>query len=69
MAATLKKLLGEAGAGIDDSVGIDRLYDVLVELATVQNDLVAQFNQLKADYDASTTPTTATDVTAGVTIE
>jgi hypothetical protein len=69
MAATLKKLLGEAGAGIDDSVGIDRLYDVIKELATVQNDIVAQFNQLKADFDASSTPTSATDVTAGVTIE
>lgn len=69
MAATLKKLLGEAGAGIDDSVGIDRLYDVIKELATVQNDLVAQFNQLKADFDASSAPSSATDVTAGVTVE
>lgn len=73
MAATLKKLLGEAGAGIDDSIGIDRLYDVVKELATVQNDLVAQFNQLRADYNAETaadhTDTTATAVTAGVTIE
>jgi hypothetical protein len=69
MAATLKKLLGEAGAGIDDSMGIDNLYDVLKEIATVQNDLVAQFNQLKADFDASSTPTSATDVTAGLTVE
>jgi len=73
MAATLKTLLGEAGAGIDDSVGIDRLYDVVKELATVQNDLVAQFNQLRTDYNAETaadhTDTTATAVTAAVTIE
>lgn len=73
MAATLKKLMGQGGAGIDDSMGFDNLYDVLVELATVQNDLVAQFNQLRTDYNAETaadhTDTTATAVTAGVTVE
>ncbi len=75
MAAILKKLVGDAGAGSDESHGSDRLYDVLVELIGEHNDLIAQFNQLRADYlaetnaDHSVTGTTATVVTAGVTIE
>jgi hypothetical protein len=73
MAKTLKKLLGEAGAGLDDSIGIDTLYDIVKALAETQNDLVAQFNQLRTDYDAETvaahTATSATAVTAGVTVE
>ena len=35
MTATLKKLMGEAGAGFDDSMGFNNLYDVLVALAEV----------------------------------
>lgn len=64
--ATLKKLLGDAGAGIDESHGSDRLYKVLsvaitqIKAATAKqtallsayNDVVAQFNQLKTDHDA-----------------
>jgi hypothetical protein len=73
MAKTLKKLLGEAGAGLDDSIGIDTLYDIVKALAETQNSLVAQFNQLRTDYNAETaadhTDTTATAVTAGVTVE
>ena len=73
MSVTLKQLLGNAGAGIDDSQGFDNLYDVIKALATTQNSLVAQFNQLRTDYNAETnadhTDTTATAVTAGVTIE
>lgn len=69
MAATLKAFMGQAGAGLDDSVGTDNLYDVLRDLANVQNDLVAQLNQLIIDHDASTTPTTATAVTPLVTVE
>ena len=73
MTTTLKKLVGDAGAGIDESHGSDRLYDVLVALVTAQNDLIAQFNQLRTDYNAETvaahTATSATAVTAGVVIE
>jgi len=69
MAVKLKRLVGNAGAGIDESHGTDRLYDVLVAMVATQNDLVAQFNQLKADHDSATAPTSATDVTAGVEIE
>jgi hypothetical protein len=38
MTATLKKLLGNAGAGLDDSMGFDNLYDVLKALAEVAGD-------------------------------
>jgi len=73
MSVTLKKLIGEAGAGIDDSMGFHNLYDVLKALVQTQNDLVTQFNQLRIDYNAETaadhTDTTATAVTAGVTVE
>lgn len=73
MAKTLKKLMGEAGAGLGDSMGFDNLYDILKALADTQNDLVTQFNQLRTDYNAETaadhTDTTATAVTAGVTVE
>ena len=69
MAVKLKRLMGEAGAGLDESHGFDVLYDVLKAVADTQNDLVAQLNQLKADHDAATVPTTATDVVAGVEVE
>lgn len=73
MASTLKAYMGEGGAGLDDSIGVDNLYDILRDLATVQNDLVAQLNQLRTDYNAETladhTDTTATAVTALVTVE
>jgi hypothetical protein len=55
MATTkLKKLLGDAGAGIDASHGTNRLLDVLTALVDSHTELVAQFNQLKADFDAHT---------------
>lgn len=69
MAVKLKRLMGEAGAGLDESHGFDVLYDVLKGLVETQGDLVAQFNQLKADHDAAQVPTSATDVTAGVEVE
>lgn len=69
MAVTLKRLVGNAGAGMDESHGSDRLYDVLKALTDTQNDLVAQFNQFRTDYNAVTQPTTATAVTAGVEVE
>jgi len=65
----LKKLLGDGLAGLDKSHGTDRLYEFLAALTTQVNDLTAQFNQLRTDYNASTTPTTATAVAVGVGIE
>lgn len=71
--ATLKKKVGEGGSFFDDSMGVSNLYAVLKALAETQNDLVAQFNQLRTDYNAETnadhTDTTATAVTAGVTVD
>jgi hypothetical protein len=69
MAVTLKKFLGDGGAGLDDSMGFDNLYDVIKALADAQNNLVTQFNQLKADHDSSTTPTTAANLASAVTVE
>jgi hypothetical protein len=69
MAVKLKRLVGNAGAGLDESMGFDTLYDVLKAMVEAQNDLIAQFNQLRTDYDASTVPTGATAVTAGVEVE
>ena len=73
MSVTLKRLVGNAGAGVDESHGTDRLYDVLSAIVTTQNDLVAQFNTLKGEYDAETNAahvdSAATDVVPGVVIE
>jgi hypothetical protein len=65
----LKQLLGDGGAGLDKSHGTDRLYDLLEALITQVNDQATQFNQLKADFDASSTPTSASDVTSLVEVE
>jgi hypothetical protein len=64
MAVTLKRLVGNAGAGSDESHGTDTLYDVLKALADTQNDMAAQVNQIIADV-----VTTATDVVPGVEVE
>lgn len=74
MTVSLKKLLGKAGAGLDESYSdTDSLYNLLSAMITTQNDLVAQFNQLRTDYNAETdadhTDTSATAVTAGADIE
>jgi len=70
MAAILKRSTGDAGAAIDESHGApSRLYDVLKALVDAHQETVAQFNQFRADYNASTTPTTATDLTSQVTAE
>lgn len=73
MAVTLKRYMGSGGAGLDESHGLDNLHDVLKAMADTQNDLVAQFNQLRDDYNAETladhTDTTATAITAGVVVE
>lgn len=73
MAVKLKRLVSEAGAGEDKSFGVsddhpDR-FTLLKAIVDTQNDLVAQFNQLKADHDAAQVPTSATDVVAGVEVE
>ena len=44
----LKKLLGEAGAGLDGSNGQDRLYDVLKEIVTEMNALLPQYEFLRS---------------------
>lgn len=69
MAVVLKRLVGNAGAGQDESHGTDRLYDVLKGLVDFQTDVVAQFNQLKADFDAASAPSSATDLAVEVTVE
>ena len=73
MAVKLKRLVSEAGAGEDKSFGVsdenpDR-FTLLSAIVNTQNDLVAQFNQLKADFDAASAPTSATDVVPGVEVE
>ena len=71
--ATLKNLVGNAGAGLDKSHGSDTVYDVLSALITEHNNLVAQYNQLLADYNAETvaahTTSTATTITPAVSVE
>jgi hypothetical protein len=73
MTVNLKKLLGDAGAGMDESHGSARLYELLEALVTQVNDLTDQFNQLRTDYNGETaadhTDTTATAVSKGVALE
>lgn len=70
MAKTLKRLMGDGGAGFDKSHGQpDPLYEVLGAIIDQLNDLTTQFNQLRADYNAATVPTTATAVTSRVVAE
>lgn len=52
MTAILKKKLGIAGAGIDESyVDQNNLYKVLEALVDYCADTTAQFNTLKSEYD------------------
>ena len=73
MAVILKRLVGEAGAGLDEGHGFDSLYDVLAALVAQTNDLTDQFNVLVAEYTAETaadhTASAATVVTKDVSIE
>lgn len=70
MTVKLKRLVGEAGAGLDSSVlGADRLYDVLKALVDSHVDLVTQFNQFRTDYNATVAPTTATALVKKVELE
>lgn len=69
MTAQLKKSIGEAGALLDDSMGLSNLYDVLAGLVDQVASLTAQFNQLRLDHNSSTAPTSATAVSTYVTKE
>ena len=66
---TIKRFMGEGGAGLDDSTGEDNLYDVVHAMADQLNALTSQYNQLLADHNAATRPSTATTVTSGVAVE
>ena len=72
-ARVLKKTVGDAGGGSDQSHGSDTLRQVVEQLIAEHNDLIAQFNQLLTDYNAETaadhTDSTATAVTAEVSVE
>lgn len=70
MSVTLKKLLGEGGSGLDESMGFDTLYDLLKQAITELQTLQAQYNQLRTDYNTEhSTDTTATAVTSSLVIE
>ncbi len=70
MSVTLKKLLGEGGSGLDESMGFDTLYDVLKQAITELQALQTQYNQLRADYNTEhATDTTATAVASTLAIE
>jgi hypothetical protein len=74
MAVILKKKLGNAGAGIDDSYDdTNTLYDVVEALVDFCADVTAKFNTLKAEYDAETladhTNSAAADLVVPVTKE
>ncbi len=55
MAATLKKIIGDSGAGSDKSHGTDRVYEVLVALSTDTAALVTKTNALIVDVGALAT--------------
>jgi hypothetical protein len=60
----LSQNLGIAGACLDKSHGgEDRVYDLLKALIEAHQETVTQFNQFRTDYNASTSPTTATALT------
>jgi cysteine synthase len=71
MTVKLKKLMGDAGACLDSSMGgsINTLYEVLKELVDSHQQVVAQFNQFRTDYNATTAPTTATALDSKVELE
>lgn len=72
MAVKLKRLVGEGGAGMDDSSGADNLYDVLKGLVSHQDDVITQFNSLRASVVAGAAfpiVVTAVALTAKVTAE
>jgi len=52
MTVTLKRLLGEAGAGLDEAHGFDTLYDVLAAMVVQNDGLIDQIDQVQADHDA-----------------
>jgi len=69
MAVVLKRLMGEGGAGLDSSNGLDNLWAVLNALVAAHQAEVTQFNQLLADVIAHPVATTAAALTSKVTAE
>jgi hypothetical protein len=69
MPKVVKTFIGDAGAGFDDSTGEDNIYDVVVAMANQLNALTAQVNQLLADHNSATRPSTATTVASGISVE
>jgi len=73
MTTKIKKSIGEAGAGIDQSHGEDTLYDAIKALATDLQAVIVSLNQLRTDYNAEDqadhTDTSAAAVTQTFTIE
>ncbi|PNX50440.1 MAG: hypothetical protein BV456_06735 [Thermoplasmata archaeon M8B2D] len=54
MTITIKKHIGDAGAGMDQSHGSATLYDAVKAIATQVAALTTAFNQLLTDYNAET---------------
>lgn len=73
MTVKIKKLIGDAGAGMDKSHGSDTVYDILAALSTDIANLATAFNQFLIDYNAETladhTTSSATAVTPTTEIE
>lgn len=67
MTTKIKKLVGDAGAGMDKSHGSDTLYDVVAALAATINLLITSHNQLLTDYNAETAASHTTSSASAVT--
>lgn len=66
MTVYLKKLLGDGLAGLDQSHGTDRLYQLLEAMITQLNDQATQFNQMVTDQQAATAKTNNVVIDGGV---
>jgi hypothetical protein len=73
MTVSIKKIIGDAGAGLDKSHGTATLYDAIAAIATQVAALTTALNQLITDYNAETdadhTDSSASSVTTQFTIE
>lgn len=67
MTTTIKKTIGDAGAGIDQSHGEDTLYDAVKAIATDLQAVIVALNQLLTDYNAETAADHTTSSAAAVT--
>jgi hypothetical protein len=69
----LKRLLGDGGAGLDDSHGPNRLLVVLQAMVETMDAIIESHNALLADYNAEThashVTSSATAVTNSVSVE